>query len=350
MYMRISCPICSSSVCEQVFSVTISQRSDSTMDGELNIMKCAPCSFFFTNSKSVEGDYNNYYSTHNNYAGSQIVWEDRNAKTADFLVANLDPSIKTIIDYGSGDGAISKKLSSKFSVTNYDIGQEEPNGEYDCLVLSHVLEHIYNPKAFIELISRYVRDDGFLYIEIPDASQYHNIGDFGILQELNIEHINFFSPYALSKIMVQANFTPVSLKQGVCLQRGVAYPVIYSIFRKMPSSTSVERYIREGSEQLETLKNALPELKGRVFVYGCGQFTYKIIKHLQSKYDIECIIDDNPNFKDKTLNSLRVVPLVSVQDTLRSSDNVIIVAGSVYISIIRNKLNSVCSGLNIVTF
>jgi hypothetical protein len=319
------------------------------MDGLLNILKCIHCSFYFTKSKSNDSDYSNYYLTHNNYAGSHVVWHDRNRRTAEFLLLNLDSSVKTIIDYGAGNGSVSQLLASKFSVTSYDIGEPEPTKEYDCLVLSHVLEHIYDVKGFISLITRYVRDNGFVYIEIPDGSEYHNMGDLGILQEINIEHINFFSPYSVSKLMVENGYTPVILKQGICYQRELEYRVIYSIFQKTPVNSSVERYIHDGNQQLEILKNTLPDLSGRVFIYGCGQFLYKILSTLQNKYTIECIIDDNPNFKDKTLNTLRIVPLTDVKDILSPSDNVIIVVGKLYAQRMQENLKSVCSSLNVVT-
>ena len=357
--MRSDCPICSCSSCEQVFSITISQRSESPMDGVLNVMKCVPCSFYFTKSKSTEADYTKYYSTHNNYAGSSIACEDMNRCTAEFLISELGSSIKTVIDYGAGAGGVSKLLSSRFAVTPYDIGYEEPSDVYDCLVLSHVLEHIYTPKAFVErierlvgerdAIARYVHDDGLVYIEVPDASRYHKMGDLGMLQEINIEHINFFSPYALSKLMVQSGYTPVSLNQYVSCLKSNEYHVIRGVFRKTSVSTSFESYIQNGQERIDALKDSLPDLKGRVFVYGCGQFLYKIINLLQNKYTIECIIDDNPNFKGNVLNTLPIVSLDSVRDSLCPLDNVLLCVGALHRGIILDKLNGDRSGLNIVT-
>jgi hypothetical protein len=347
--MRTICPICSNAECEQVFSLKISQRSDSTMDGNLTIMNCKPCSFYYTKSKSTEKDYNNYYLTHNNYTGSDFVCKDKDRQTYDFLLKNLDTSVKSILDYGSGSGGVSKLLSSNYSVSTYDVGDDLPTKEYDCLVLSHVLEHIYNPVDFIRTINSYVCDNGFIYIEVPNANYYEKMKGFGSLQEINIEHINFFSPYSLSKTMIQCGYTPVLLTQGSFIMHGNKYQTIRAISQKNTNTTSVEKYINEGFREIENIKHSLPDLTGRVFVYGCGQFLYKIISHLQEKYTIEAIIDDNPNFKNKTLNTLNIIPFSSIKDTLTSSDTVIISVGLVYIKIIQERLKENCSGLNIVT-
>jgi hypothetical protein len=351
--MRSICPICSNGECEQLFSLQISQISDSTMDGNLRIMNCKTCSFYFTQSKSTESDYYNYYLTQNNYSLENCRWTtlctDKDRQTYDFLLKNLDSSVKSILDYGSGGCGLSKLLSSNYSVSTYDVGNDLPKGNSDCLVLSHVLEHIYNPVEFIRMISSYVRNDGFIYIEIPNANCYEKMQSFGSLQEINFEHINFFSPYSLSKIMIQSGYTPVLVTQGSFILSENNYQVIRAIFQKNSNTTSVEQYINEGVNNIEKIKRSLPDLTGRVFVYGCGQFLYKIISYLQEKYTIQAIIDDNPNFKNKTLNTLNILPFSSVKDTLTSSDTVLITVGSVYTKMIEQRLKENCSGLNIVT-
>jgi hypothetical protein len=323
------------------------------MDGNLNIMNCKSCSFYYTKSKSIESDYYNYYLTQNNYSLENCRWTtlctDKDRQTYDFLLKNLDSSVKSILDYGSGGCGLSKLLTSNYTVSTYDVGNDLPKGNSDCLILSHVLEHIYNPVEFIRMINSYVRDDGFIYIEIPNANGYEKMKGFGSLQEINIEHINFFSPYSLSKTMIQCGYTPVLLTQGSFIMLDNEYQAIRAIFQKNKNTTSVEKYINEGVIQIENIKRSLPDLKGRVFVYGCGQFLYKIISYLQEKYTIQAIIDDNPNFKNKTLNTLNILPFSSVKDTLTSSDTVLITVGAVYTKIIKQRLIETCSGLNIVT-
>ena len=110
--MRNICPICSNKECENVFSLEISHTSG--MDGKLTIMNCKLCSFYFTNSKSTEIDYYNYYLTSNNYTLKYYGWSalttDKEIQTSNFLLKNLDSSVKSILDYGSGDGGLSKLL------------------------------------------------------------------------------------------------------------------------------------------------------------------------------------------------------------------------------------------------
>ena len=52
--------------------------------------------------------------------------------------------IKNILDYGSGNGKLSELLSKEYKVDTFDIGMNNPSNKHDCLILSPVLEHIYD--------------------------------------------------------------------------------------------------------------------------------------------------------------------------------------------------------------
>jgi len=82
-----------------------------------------------------------------------------------------------------------------FNVDLYDIGMEENEKKFDCIILSHVLEHIYDLNNFVINLDKNLNNNGLIYIEVPNAEFYDK---FDPLQEINIEHINFFSKLALS--------------------------------------------------------------------------------------------------------------------------------------------------------
>lgn len=41
--------------------------------------------------------------------------------------------------------------------------------EFDLITVNHVLEHVDEPKVFLKMISKYLGDDGLLYVEVPSA-------------------------------------------------------------------------------------------------------------------------------------------------------------------------------------
>jgi len=335
--MRNRCCICDNLPNTNLLNIILHQPTDAVMDGKLSILKCDKCSFYFTCSTSNESDYNKYYSSHNNYSTPTSASASKNEKCSYFLFENLDSGVKTVIDYGCGNGQLSDLLNTKYDVTRYDVGYPDLQSQYDCLILSHVLEHIYNPKSFIDSVSKYIRDDGYLYIEVPNANKYEMHGNnYGPLQEINIEHINFFSPYALTKLLVDLGFMPVKIKDCEFTLAGYEYPVIRGIFKKRTDTMSFERYLDIGSDYLATLENNLPKIDNRVFLYGCGQLLYKLIPILQKKYNIINIVDDNTLLTKKTLNGINIISTHELRQILTSEDTVI-VTSSVHFD--RIKLN-----------
>lgn len=69
----------------------------------------------------------------------------------------------------------SKARQSDFKIPVYDGTGESPpealRGEkFDCVMMSHVLEHCTDPVATLDNVKNYLKDDGFAYIEVPNIA------------------------------------------------------------------------------------------------------------------------------------------------------------------------------------
>ena len=338
MKMR-DCSICKNTDCSKLFTLTLSQPDKHILNSTLNVFYCERCIFHFTSSSSSELDYTKYYLTNNNYK-VPAHYNDKDEKCYTFLCNNLE-NVNTIIDYGCGNGELSDLLSSNYKVTKFDIGLPDPTEKYDCLVLSHVLEHVYNPENFINKISKYISPNQYMYIEVPNAQEYDKMQGFGYLQEINVEHINFFSAYALSKLMINCGFTPVNMSEDFFMFSNMKHYVIRGIFKKSENSLLFEKYISEGSNYLNTIVNSLPEIQNRVFLYGCGQLLYKLIDKLQQRYTITYVIDNNINLKGKNINSIKIISLEDYVKIYTESDTLIITSKQHSVNMIKqiNNIN-----------
>lgn len=351
--MPRNCKLCNTSLenCTFITKISISQRNDSTMDGDLNVYKCENCILYFTSSNSSEDDYNHYYTTHNNYSAPLDYYDDKTLQTFKFIDDMITDKNATIIDYGCGNKQLYNSVKRVFKHTDcYDVGYPDIEKTYDYVILSHVLEHIYDPKKFIDTIKRYINKDGYLYIEVPNADGYYETHQsYGMLQEINIEHINFFTPVSLVKFMLNCGFTTECIKTGYFnLNNKCDYPVIRSLF-KLSSINSFESYIEDGQQQLSSIINMLPATDKNVIVYGCGQYLYKLIRVLKTKYNIPAIIDDNPNFIGKTLLDIPVYTSEYLRQNYSSDTNTLIMITSrVHEKIITEKLKSLNINLEIM--
>jgi 2-polyprenyl-3-methyl-5-hydroxy-6-metoxy-1,4-benzoquinol methylase len=102
-----------------------------------------------------------------------------------------------------------------------------PDGSFDVVILSAVLEHLYNPNEVLSEISRILRPGGALFLDVPnEAGLYFHIGN--LYQRLRARDwvVNLaptFSPFHVF------GFTPKSLrallsKHGFEVRRWYAYP------------------------------------------------------------------------------------------------------------------------------
>jgi SAM-dependent methyltransferase len=80
----------------------------------------------------------------------------------------------------------------------------QTNEKFDIIILSHVFEHFYNPDEALVIIRKLIRDEGVLFIEVPNILQpnpiKHKLGWF------SKEHISYFSKNKLNFMLSKNGF------------------------------------------------------------------------------------------------------------------------------------------------
>lgn len=143
-----------------------------------------------------------------------------------FDALNLLPEDPAILDWGGDDGRNTpfrtrsrrcdvidisgkKTLPGVRPVTPEDVAQTD----YDLVILSHILEHIPEPLAFLRSVDAVLRPGTLIYVEVPFEA---------LMRELSLspqpascaarkrhwhEHINFFSPTALQQLLAETGWS-----------------------------------------------------------------------------------------------------------------------------------------------
>ncbi|MDD3174447.1 MAG: class I SAM-dependent methyltransferase [Herbinix sp.] len=151
---------------------------------------------------------------------------------------------KGIKRYGVEPSAVNCKLAKKYySVEMFNGVFEEyinmpQNEKYDMVFLSHTLEHIVDPYAFIRQCSRI--NNKYVFIEVPTID-YKNIkAPFDLFCD---EHVNYFSLQGLTSLMNKAGYSIVDcnmvFEPKQTLPAGL--PAISTIWEKK-DSISVYQY------------------------------------------------------------------------------------------------------------
>jgi len=231
-------------------------------------------------------------------------------------------------------------------------------GKADCIILSHVLEHIQELRPAVQAVRFVLNDYGWVYVEVPDAQRYKDevISPF---QDFNTEHINHFSQICISNLMGQEGFKLYTSGEKLLeTAPGKPYPAIYSIWKKvsllepfsfhlMPEVDlliSIQEYIKKSTALLQAIDDKIRSVlksSPEVIVWGTGQLTMKLLAEtVLSESKIVAFVDGNPVNQGKTLCDVQVYS----PEKIRNLNQPILIATTLHQEAIIEKIREI--GLN----
>lgn len=194
-----ACPVCDATQFE-----THLQVKDWMITKEVfTIQKCTSCGFHFTNPIPSEDTIGTYYKSE-----SYVSHSSTNKGLVNKLyniVRNVTLSKKvslirsyakgnSVLDIGSGTGHFLNACKQNsldvqglepdtdarsYAIDNFDLFLEPldtlesiPSNSKDVITMWHVLEHVYHLKRDISQITRVLKDDGTLFIAVPNMNSY----------------------------------------------------------------------------------------------------------------------------------------------------------------------------------
>jgi 2-polyprenyl-3-methyl-5-hydroxy-6-metoxy-1,4-benzoquinol methylase len=342
---------------------------DYPLPNEYKVVVCHRCGFVYADPAATQRDYDRFYCEWSKYddsataTGSGVSSYDaaRLSATAADIARALPSRGATILDAGCATGGLLTALREQgftavagldpspgcaaacrdrgFAAYVGSIGSAPANmPKFDCVVFSHVLEHVYDIPAFFAAARELLAPGGYVYLETPDATRYADYL-YAPFQEFNTEHINHFSARTLENTAHHFGFKPIMVEQKVLQTAGdTLYPAVFGLFRdggriaeerpvlcdrELPSKISV--YIKRSAAQMEQINRHLAgELANtrRVILWGAGQLAMKLLTlPAFARTEVRALVDNNPVFRGKRLGG---APIVSPQDIADTSEPIII--------------------------
>jgi len=351
---RRACGACGSDSPRIVHKQSFVVPAGYPLPAEYVVVGCSRCGFVYADPAATQHDYDRFYSDWSKYddaataTGSAVSPFDaaRLKQTAADIARALPSKAATILDAGCATGGLLTALqefgfsgvsgldpSARCAEACRDRGFEAYVGsigaapahmpKFDCLVLSHVLEHVYDIPAFFTAARRLLAPGGYLYIETPDASQYSRYM-YAPLQEFNTEHINHFSRTALANTAQRYGFRPVLLEQKVFpTSKSTEYPAVFGVFQDIGHAnadrctrddqiaTQIETYIHRSNQLMRSIEANLARQIApgtQLIVWGAGQLSMKLLTlPVLQKSTIVQFVDNNPVLRGKRLAGAPIV-------------------------------------------
>ena len=238
------CDCCGSNDLEEIWHYSLESRTKSnTYFWQVRNVVCRCCGFGFVSPSPTEDALEEYYQDSfciDTQQGADFSVQNR-LHIISKCVEELEKSDqysaeceKTYLEVGSNNcPEFISKVESLFEHiqtvelnedcnSNYRSLKDIPDEVADVVAAYFVLEHIPNPKQFLEYCVRGLKSGGFLILEVPNLYLYPK-DPAGILLH---EHVNHFSPVSLSWLANMQGLSLVEISQKYC-SRPFGFAAIY---------------------------------------------------------------------------------------------------------------------------
>jgi SAM-dependent methyltransferase len=372
------CPVCKSEYGEVLHSQHFSLPADYPLPSFYDIIACPKCGFIFADTSSNQKDYDLFYKEFSKYVYAEKGSEGskreqkRLKKTASIISSVIKDKKAKILDIGCANGVLLAELKNKgFENLNgldpshscvlnlkrnyhfkasvgglFNLDSIFGSNEFDFVILSHVFEHIYDLQLAVKNISKILKDNGILYLEVPDASRYV---DYPVVPYyyFDIEHINHFDERSLTNLTITNGFETIQTgKKEFQVSERKLYPAVYCFFRKMNIKKDlipdfecrniIKKYIKKSKES-----NFYPEIqrfvdsKEEIIIWGAGSYTTRLLETSDlGKCNIIAFIDSDPNKQGNMLFKTKILS----PDKIKLFPNPIVIASAVYNDDILNQI------------
>lgn len=384
------CPICGTSECEVLHNQRFVLPEGHPLSDGYDVVSCVKCGFVYADTTATQDDFECFYTKFSKYedhltatGGGDTPWDLKrlqstakqiatiishgNDKTLHDANFSFDHSSKTpplkfsnasILDIGCANGGLLQSLrqlgfenlcgidpSSACVASVQRMGLEAyvgslfhlpvEIGQFDCVILSHVLEHIENLNQAIDLIRLLTKTKGCIYIEVPDAARYFEfyVSPF---HYFDIEHINHFSLKSLHNLLSSKGL--ISISEGekeIPITESVDYPAVwiacsnggedidYLVEIDKELTEKMKQYIALSQESLNLkyidhiVSTGLP-----LVIWGVGSSTTRLLANSSLREaNILSFVDSNPKYWGTELFNK---PVVSPENLRHTNESIII--------------------------
>jgi 2-polyprenyl-3-methyl-5-hydroxy-6-metoxy-1,4-benzoquinol methylase len=139
------------------------------------------------------------------------------------LLASLRDNGWRVTGVEISPGGLYAKNERKLDVRNIPLEENNfPDGSFDIVLASHLIEHLNEPKTFLEETYRILKNNGYLFITTPDVSGFQSRIFGSRWRSAIFDHLYLFSGRTLSRMLKNVGFKIVSCHSWGGLAAGAA--------------------------------------------------------------------------------------------------------------------------------
>lgn len=374
--LKRKCPLCGALHGDIILDLHYAMFDGCPLDSEFGMVACGRCGFVFFDTSSNYNDLHQYYKNclfYNN--GEKQVQMDsvehnapaneRFVRTAECVVAHQSNRAACVVDIGANNGeqlielqrlgyknlcGLDMRQSSVARMTACGLeaylGSAEKLPENiqkaDVCLMSHTLEHLLNPVRVLTNVRPLLKDNGILYVEVPDAAEYP-IDDLAQWYKFMFhEHINHFDMHHLNALATACGFEAIETGHKMIAHRERRMTTenkvhcIYGLYKKTKANgsgvassfnlrTSLLNRTRSVDFDPGNCMEKLVRSESRVFLWGLSQYAQLMLgsTHLNDIRNLQ-LIDRDPFKQTQAINGTSILPPSTLTNI--GSDSVVLLS------------------------
>ena len=291
------------------------------------------------------------------------VWQEHHSAFAKFI-ARYEP--KSVLEIGGGHGRLAK-IYEEHSDIPWSILEPNPTpvadskavwikgffdddfipqAEVNCVVHSHVLEHIYDPVSFMTRLRAVMTDGDMLIFTVPNMiamleRHYTNC--------LNFEH-TYFATESIIDYLLQKSGFEIKAKESFMDDHSIFYAAekkqMAGVQVKLTSEYEKNKslflnFVNSQHDIVREYNKLLSETDGPFYLFGGHVFSQFLLNIGLDHTKIECILDNDPEKQGKRLYGTDLLVKSPKIISSVASPNVFLRAGAYNSEIKRDILDNI---------
>ena len=297
-----NCPVCESSNRSLLWRAKFLVIDGWTRPPYLDWMRCECGMIYGDHPDITQADYDKFYIERYGFGVTDAQALARLRQRAKDIF-DMGISIRsTIVDFGGGDGGLSKFLY-QFGYDNVHLvgcGDKVPE-QCDLVIAEQVMEHIYDMPAAMRAISSSIKQGGYFIVDIPNASRiaWERPESMPMLDFTQV-HINHFRVLDMLKLCNHYGFELITVRDY--FERNCTCSNFVFVKRSnMVSKCSRDYVIHNISEKVKKLKEIGNQ---KVIVWGLGDIALHCMA-LQP-LNVDHYVDIDPAMRGQTLQGIPI--------------------------------------------
>lgn len=195
-------------------------------------------------------------------------------------------------------GALGREQLELDIVNDFANRNADPGDRFDIVHCSEVIEHVHDPREFIDILASYLADDGVLILTTPDADRIHRGTDASLLLGLLSPgaHTILFKDAALANALKSAGFDHVEIDKSAASMLVYASRQPLRLFDRSPAQLAnlLHEYLRQALDRATPGTPLEIGLRYRLFRSAMDTGNYALAETVFAPY----LADANPDVGD----------------------------------------------------